>query len=41
MGIGFVLLLKASLPVAWLSVLFFAIGVLSSYQILAIYEVST
>lgn len=41
MGLAFVLLLQAALPVAWLSFLFFVIGVLCSYQILAIYEAST
>jgi len=41
MGLGFILLLQGALPVAWLSVLFFIIGILCSYQILAIYEVST
>lgn len=41
MGLGFVWLLQGGLPVTWLSVLFFIIGMLSSYQILAIYEAST
>jgi predicted MFS family arabinose efflux permease len=41
MGLAFVLLLQTNLPATWLSILFFIVGILSSYQILAIYEVST
>jgi hypothetical protein len=38
---GFILLLTGILPVAFLSILFVIIGVCCSYQILAIYQVST
>jgi MFS family permease len=41
MGLSFVVLLQGLLPIAWLSILFFLIGMMCSYQILAIYEVST
>jgi len=41
MGISFIFILLGILNIFWLSILFFVIGMLSSYQILAIYEVST